>query len=634
MKSSDELVRYGSGAVAWFLCLKLSALEALSAAAALRLVVYRATVVLVLISAASLMGYSLHVDSPFQWSNFLHDVAFSLVLFFIAYSIECLIWFHEQPPVFYTIDELKVWSPSRTRFMVLVMVIGGLSTAVIPINRAFQSSRGVTGFSGDPTLNRVEATIAEEVERRKGDLTVVASNIQEDVLQSVGKVGGNASQLSVSERFITGRKALIIALSNYPNAELPGVAKDAVLLRQTFEKSGYDVTVVSDKSRDQIEAAVKQYRSKLQRKDLNVVYIAGHGKQQDGVNFLLGLDWIEGGGGGAKLADLGISLNTLINDFVVSEKAAKYNLFIFDACREIASGGSGLASFVKSSNKYGILTAADDGQKAADECRTCRGNGPFALALSRHFWKPIDYRIMLGNVRGEVEVLLDDYKDDKQIPSFKDYSTDKPFVLANVVQSSLVNKAQSTLVPKRGASERSATIADCDGLDSAVCLSAMRAWVDQVEGQYDSIAISANSSAADSFSDDGSQTPFLGDQLQHWRVDRHVLIFWLLLWFSLLLVLLISWRMTRAAYLEYQDILVRRNHWIVKHAHFLVDEYIAGSMNESERPRVLEPNWDLEADFYPVSERSRVILAAKDVVGSSDHLDFARSLDSHGSGKG
>jgi hypothetical protein len=462
----------------------------------------------------------------------------------------------------------------------------------------------------------------------------VASNIQEDVLQSVGKLGGNVSQLPVSERFVTGRKALIIALSKYPNAELPGVAKDSVLLRQTFEKSGFDVTVINDKSRDQIEAAVMQYRSKLQRKDLNVVYIAGHGKQQDGVNFLLGLDWNEGGDGATQLADLGISLNTLINDFVVTDKAAKYNLFIFDACRDIVSGGSGLASFVKSSNKYGILTAADDGQKAADECRTCRGNGPFALALSRHFWKPIDYRIMLGNVRGEVEALLADYKDERQIPSFKDYSTDKPFVLANVVQSSLVSKLQSTLLPKGGAGERGATISDCDGLDSAVCLSAMRAWVDQVEGQYDSIAISANSSAADSFSDDGSQTPFLGDQLQHWRVDRHVLIFWLLLWFSLSLVLLISWRITRAAYLEYQDILVRRNHWIVKHAHFLVDEYIAGSMNESERPRVLEPNWDLEADFYPVSERSRVILAAKDVVGSSDHLDFARSLDSHGSGKG
>jgi hypothetical protein len=162
----------------------------------------------------------------------------------------------------------------------------------------------------------------------------------------------------------------------------------------------------------------------------------------------------------------------------------------------------------------------------------------------------------------------------------------------------------------------------------------MRAWVDQVEGQYDSIAIGANSLAADSLSDDASQSPFLGNQLQYWRVDRHVLIFWVLLWFFLSLVLLVSWRLTRAAYLEYQYILGRRNHWVIKHTHFLVDEYIADSMNESERPRFLEPNWDLEADFYPVSERSRVILAAKDVVGSSDHLDFARSLDSHRSEKG
>ena len=600
----------------------------------MRLVVYRVTLVLILISAASLMGYSLHVDSPFQWNNFTLDLVFSLALFLIVYSIECLIWFHEQPPVFYTLQEARAWSPSRIRFMALVMVIGGMATGIIPIGRAIQSSRDIAGFSGDPTLTRVEAVISEEIEGRKDDLTVVASNIQEDVLQSVGKAGGNASQLPVSDRFVTGRKALIIALSKYPNAELPGVAKDSVLLRQTFEKSGYDVTVISDKSREQIEAAVKQYRSKLQRKDLNVVYIAGHGKQQDGVNFLLGLDWNEAGDGGAKVTELGISLNSLINDFVVSDKAAKYNLFIFDACREIVSGGSGLASFVKSSSKYGILTAADDGQKAADECRTCRGNGPFALALSRHFWKPIDYRIMLGNVRGEVEALLADYKDDKQFPSFKDYSTDKPFVLANVVQSSLVNKIQSTFVPKRGAGERNAMIAECDGLDSSVCLNAMRAWVDKVEGQYDSLAISANAFAADSLSGDSSRIPFLGNQLQHWRVDRYVLVFWLLLWFFLLFALFVSWRMTRAAYLQYQEILVRRNHWIVKHTHFWVDEYIASSMNESDRRLFLEPNWDLETDFYPVSERSRVILATKDMVGSSDHLDFARSLDSHGSGKG
>jgi hypothetical protein len=421
----------------------------------------------------------------------------------------------------------------------------------------------------------------------------------------------------------TGRKALIIALSKYQIRPLDGVANDAVLMKKTFEKAGYEVTVAIDKPRENVEKTIRDYGRKLSSKDLSVVYIAGHGVQQDNINYLIPIEAIEVENEPAFATGRYISLNNIINQLVTKNGGARYNLFIFDACRDFREGTGGLAKFGDPSNRLGIVTSADAGQKAADSCTQCRGHGPFAFAFSKHFARPLFHDEMVKAVKREVGILLADQdKSRVQIPSFIDYA-DRAYIMASSVDT------LPPLSKRLGVTDRfqdSESLGDCSGLELGDCLRAIKEWASVTESQFDLLGSRMLTISSQTFETSPYANEFIGNQLQYWRINRKSILGWLGLWGFLSTVAWLSLRYSTEAIRQYHLGMYSRSRRILKHSHFYVDDYIKDSVTDGNLSDRLEANWDSTIDFYPNSDRLRVLEAVDQQAGERDYIEFANSV--------
>jgi len=89
--------------------------------------------------------------------------------------------------------------------------------------------------------------------------------------------------------------ALLIGVSQYRAGWPPlrGVEKDVIAVRERLERSGFDVTLVPDPTRHDIEFAFEEIKKKLKGKDKPgrlLVYYAGHGENLKGEGFLVPVD--------------------------------------------------------------------------------------------------------------------------------------------------------------------------------------------------------------------------------------------------------------------------------------------------------------------------------------------------------
>ncbi len=91
------------------------------------------------------------------------------------------------------------------------------------------------------------------------------------------------------------RIALVIGNANYqvPAWKLSNPVRDAELMSQRLSALGFQVDLVRDATRAQIDAAFQRYGTKLQaagRNAVSVVFYAGHGAENDGANYLVPTD--------------------------------------------------------------------------------------------------------------------------------------------------------------------------------------------------------------------------------------------------------------------------------------------------------------------------------------------------------
>ena len=183
------------------------------------------------------------------------------------------------------------------------------------------------------------------------------------------------------------RIALLIGNAAYPAGKLRNPVNDVELVGAALRKLTFDVEVLRDAGKAQLEHAIVAFGAKLADAGgdaISVFYFAGHGIQSQGQNFLIPVD--------ARIPEARFLRSGAIRvDFLLEELAqakSRANLIILDACRNnpipVASAGAdalrGLAVIEAIPDATGIVFSTAAGAEAADGAGA---NSPYATALAQ-----------------------------------------------------------------------------------------------------------------------------------------------------------------------------------------------------------------------------------------------------------
>ncbi|MEY4934392.1 MAG: hypothetical protein RIS64_751 [Bacteroidota bacterium] len=140
---------------------------------------------------------------------------------------------------------------------------------------------------------------------------------------------------SPSENTTTTEKrlALVIGNSQYQQGtSLPNPVNDARSMRDMLKSLGFDVILVENQIKKQMDETIRQFGTKLKDYDVGLFFYAGHGIEVDGVNFMLPTDVPQ------QMAKEDIANDCVNTDWLQQKMAAagafnKTNIVILDACR-------------------------------------------------------------------------------------------------------------------------------------------------------------------------------------------------------------------------------------------------------------------------------------------------------------
>lgn len=190
----------------------------------------------------------------------------------------------------------------------------------------------------------------------------------------------------VASKFPEKRIALVIGNSNYDYISyLRNASKDASDVGETLLSLGFDVMEAYETSFSDMKTAINNFSAKAAGYDVALFYYAGHGLQEDGVNYLIPVEnALE-----YKHASLRASINC--DDIVdlLNRAGTPSKIFFLDACRNTKRAWSrdvnqGLARMEASVGSM-IIFATQSGNTATDGDGD---NSPFALALINNIRKP------------------------------------------------------------------------------------------------------------------------------------------------------------------------------------------------------------------------------------------------------
>ena len=164
------------------------------------------------------------------------------------------------------------------------------------------------------------------------------------------------------------RVALVIGNSAYATAPLRNPVHDATDMAAVLGQLGFAVTVRTNATKEQMEAAVEAFQAQLRGGGVGVFYFAGHGVQLEGQNYLIPV-------GSEISSQSDVRYRTVPAGWVVGkiqESGNGLNVVILDACRNLPSfsrgwrsPAAGLASMEGSSGLL-IAYATAPGQVASD----------------------------------------------------------------------------------------------------------------------------------------------------------------------------------------------------------------------------------------------------------------------------
>src|SRR5712671_478971 len=165
------------------------------------------------------------------------------------------------------------------------------------------------------------------------------------------------------------RLALVIGNGHYPDASEPlgQPINDARALTATLRGSGFDVDVVEDASKDDMERAIDRLKSRIRPDSVVMLFFGGYGVQAGRESYMVPVDariWKE-----RDIRREGISVESVLED--IKERGARTKLVVIDASRRnpyerrFRSYSHGLAPINAPDNAL-ILTSATPGKVADD----------------------------------------------------------------------------------------------------------------------------------------------------------------------------------------------------------------------------------------------------------------------------
>lgn len=155
------------------------------------------------------------------------------------------------------------------------------------------------------------------------------------------------------------RFALVIGNARYalPANALANPVNDARLVADTLRKRNLDVTLLTDLTTAQMEAAVEEFATRATGADLALVYFAGHAVAVDDVNYLFGVELP------VPLAEVRIrtaqqgSLSLKRVSQALRRAQVRARLLVLDACRTNLTRGAPSAGLVHTVPAGGELIA-------------------------------------------------------------------------------------------------------------------------------------------------------------------------------------------------------------------------------------------------------------------------------------
>jgi uncharacterized caspase-like protein len=175
------------------------------------------------------------------------------------------------------------------------------------------------------------------------------------------------------------RVALVIGNGHYPDASAPLAQpiNDARGLTAALRGNGFDVDVVEDATRDDMDRAILRLKDKIRPDTVVMLFFGGYGVQVGRESFMIPVDariWKE-----ADVRRDGVSIEQVLD--AMTEKGAKAKLVVVDASRRnpyerrFRSYSHGLAPISAPENAL-ILTSATPGKVADD------GKGQYSVLVT------------------------------------------------------------------------------------------------------------------------------------------------------------------------------------------------------------------------------------------------------------
>ena len=176
-----------------------------------------------------------------------------------------------------------------------------------------------------------------------------------------------------------GRVALVIGNGHYPDASAPlsQPINDARGLTAALRAKGFDVDVVEDATKDDMDRAIGRLKDKIKPDTVVMLFFGGYGVQVGRESFMIPVDariWKE-----ADVRRDGVSIEHVLD--AMTEKGAKAKLVVVDASRRnpyerrFRSYSHGLAPISVPENAL-ILTSATPGKVADD------GKGQYSVLVT------------------------------------------------------------------------------------------------------------------------------------------------------------------------------------------------------------------------------------------------------------
>ncbi len=202
---------------------------------------------------------------------------------------------------------------------------------------------------------------------------------------------------AVSTEQVTGsighasRIALVIGNGHYPDASAPLTQSinDARALSSSLRKNGFEVDMVEDATKDDMNRAVARLKSRITRDSVVMLFFGGYGVQAGRQSYMLPVDaviWKEN-----DVRRNGVSVESVLE--MMKEQGAKAKLVVVDASRRnpyerrFRSYSHGLAPISAPDNAL-ILSSASPGKVADD------GKGDNSVLVGE----------LLGNLQGKGSV--------------------------------------------------------------------------------------------------------------------------------------------------------------------------------------------------------------------------------------